>query len=98
YGRFLGRAIDSALGQAYPWTEVVVVDDGSTDESRAVIAGYGDRVVPVLKGNGGQASAFNAGLAASRGRVVIFLDSDDWLTRTAAAVAGGAPREARRAQ
>src|SRR5215213_900396 len=77
YGRFLREAIDSALGQTYPRVEVIVVDDGSTDDSRAVIAAYGDRVVPVLKENGGQASAFNAGFAASRGELICFLDADD---------------------
>jgi glycosyltransferase involved in cell wall biosynthesis len=79
YGRFLGQAIDSALDQAYPHTEVIVVDDGSLDTSREVIAGYGSRILPVLKKNGGQASAWNAGLAASRGDVIFFLDSDDVL-------------------
>ncbi len=79
YARFLPDAIDSALAQSYPHIEVVVVDDGSTDESREVIARYGDRVIPVLKENGGQASAFNAGFATSRGEVVIFLDADDRL-------------------
>src|SRR5262249_9179905 len=62
-----GQAIDSALGQTYPHTEVIVVDDGSTDGSRAVLAGYGGRVRSVLKDNGGQASAFKAGPRASRG-------------------------------
>lgn len=79
YGRFLADAIDSALGQTYPHTEVVVVDDGSTDDSRAIIAGYGDRVRVVLKANGGQGSAFNAGFAVSTGDIVFFLDSDDCL-------------------
>jgi glycosyltransferase involved in cell wall biosynthesis len=79
YGRFLQAAIDSALAQAYPLTEVVVVDDGSTDDSREVIASYGSRIVPVLKANGGQGSAFNAGFLASRGDLVVFLDSDDML-------------------
>src|SRR5215212_2261626 len=79
YGRFLGEAVDSALGQTYPYLEVVVVDDGSTDDSREVIASYGDQVIPVLKDNGGQGSAFNAGFSASSGEVVIFLDSDDYL-------------------
>jgi glycosyltransferase involved in cell wall biosynthesis len=83
YGRFLKEAIDSALGQTYPHTEVIVVDDGSTDNSREVIAGYGDRIRPVLKDNGGQASAFNAGFAASRGQAIFFLDSDDVLLPTA---------------
>jgi len=67
YGRFLGEAIDSALAQTYPHVEVIVVDDGSTDNSREVIAKYGDRIIPVLKENGGQASAFNAGLLRPRG-------------------------------
>lgn len=88
YGRFLSDAIESALGQTYPRTEVVVVDDGSTDNSREVIARYEDRVVSVLKENGGQASAFNAGFAASRGDVVCFLDADDvFLPEKAAQVA-----------
>src|SRR3712207_2571509 len=79
YGRFLRVAIDSALGQTLTPTEVIVVDDGSTDDSRAIIAGYGDRVVAILKENGGQGSAFNAGFAASHGQAVIFLDADDVL-------------------
>jgi glycosyltransferase involved in cell wall biosynthesis len=77
YGRFLREAIDSALDQTYPGVEVIVVDDGSTDESRDVIASYGTRLVSVLKANGGQASAFNAGFAASQGDWILFLDSDD---------------------
>jgi glycosyltransferase involved in cell wall biosynthesis len=85
YARYVGQAIDSALRQTYPHTELVVVDDGSTDDSRAVLTGYGGRVRAVLKENGGQASAFNAGLRASRGEVVFFLDSDDALLATAVA-------------
>ncbi len=82
YGRFLAEAIDSALAQTYPHVEVIVVDDGSTDDSRAIIAAYGDRIIPVLKENGGHASAFNAGFAVSRGELVCFLDSDDlWLPK-----------------
>ena len=87
YARFLPAAIDSALGQEHANTEVVVVDDGSTDESRGLIASYGDRIRPVLKPNGGQGSAVNAGFAASRGEIVIFLDADDLLLPTAAAEA-----------
>ncbi len=83
YGRFLRDAIDSALGQTYPRVEVVVVDDGSTDDSRRVIDAYGRRIVPVLKANGGQESAVNAGFAVSRGEVVCLLDSDDTLASTA---------------
>jgi glycosyltransferase involved in cell wall biosynthesis len=79
YGRFLGQAIDSALDQSYPQTEVIVVDDGSLDNSREVIAGYGSRILPLLKNNEGQASAWNAGFALSRGDAIFFLDSDDVL-------------------
>jgi hypothetical protein len=57
----------------------VVVDDGSTDDSREIIASYGSDVVAVLKENGGQASAFNVGLEAASGNLVIFLDADDIL-------------------
>lgn len=79
YGRYLPAAIESGLRQTYPAVEVIVVDDGSTDCSRDVICRYEDRVLPILKANGGQASAFNAGFAQSRGDVVIFLDADDVL-------------------
>jgi CTP:molybdopterin cytidylyltransferase MocA len=79
YRRYVDEAIGSALQQTYGGTEVVVVDDGSTDDSRDAIAAYGDRIVPVFKSNGGQASAFNAGFAVSHGDFVIFLDADDML-------------------
>lgn len=85
YERYLSAAIDSALAQTHDRTEVVVVDDGSTDGSREVIASYGDLLVPVLKPNGGQGSAFNAGFAASSGDIVLFLDADDVLDPQAAA-------------
>ena len=65
YGRFLAAAIDSALAQTWPDVEVVVVDDGSTDDSDEVIASYDGRVVAVHQANGGQGSAFNSGFAAN---------------------------------
>ena len=67
YGRFIGEAIESALNQTYRNLEVIVVDDGSTDNSRDVIASFGTRITAVLKENGGQTSALNAGFAASKG-------------------------------
>jgi glycosyltransferase involved in cell wall biosynthesis len=79
YGDYVGPAIDSALRQTYSQVRTIVVDDGSTDDSRDVIASYGSEVVAVLKANGGQASAFNAGFEHSRGEIVIFLDADDLL-------------------
>jgi len=79
YGHFLPEAIDSALNQIYSSVEVIVVDDGSTDHSREIVASYRDRIIPVLKENGGQASALNAGFAVSSGEIIIFLDADDYL-------------------
>ena len=79
YGRFIRAAIDSALAQTYARVEVIAVDDGSTDNSRDLISGYGDRVSAVFKPNGGHASAFNAGFRASHGGIVMFLDADDVL-------------------
>ena len=79
YARFLGEAMDSALAQTHPATEVVVVDDGSTDDSREVIDRYGDSVVTAFTKNGGQSSAINTGFEASNGELVIFLDADDTL-------------------
>jgi glycosyltransferase involved in cell wall biosynthesis len=79
YDAFLGAAIDSALALDWPDVEVIVVDDGSTDNSRAVIERYGDRVTKIYQANAGQAAACEAGFTRSRGDVVIFLDSDDLL-------------------
>jgi hypothetical protein len=79
YERFLSAAIESAIGQIRPTLEVIVVDDGSTDGSRELIASYGSRVRAVFKENGGMASAINAGCALARGDVVLLLDSDDIL-------------------
>jgi glycosyltransferase involved in cell wall biosynthesis len=88
YGKFLAEAIDSALAQTYDRCETIVVDDGSTDNSQEIIASYGDRIIPVFKTNGGQASAFNAGFAASSGDIICFLDADDiFLPEKAAAIA-----------
>jgi hypothetical protein len=64
---------------------VIVVDDGSTDNSPEVIARYGQRIQPVLKVNGGQGSAFNEGFKRSNGEVILFVDADDALLPTAAA-------------
>ncbi|BDI06847.1 glycosyltransferase family 2 protein [Sphaerotilus microaerophilus] len=79
YGNFVAQAIESALAQTYPAVEVVVVDDGSRDDSLAVISRYGDRVLVIAKANGGQGSAYNIGFLRSHGELVIFLDADDWL-------------------
>jgi glycosyltransferase involved in cell wall biosynthesis len=84
YGRFLAEAIESALGQDYPAVEVIVVDDGSTDDSAQVIAGYDQRIRALFQANGGQAAALNSGFAASQGEIIFFLDADDRLRPTIA--------------
>ncbi len=89
YAAHLSACIDSALAQTYANVEVIVVDDGSTDDSRRIIRAYGSRIVSILKDNGGQASAVNAGFRASHGDVVFFVDSDDLLDPTAVSTAVG---------
>jgi hypothetical protein len=84
YGSYLAGAIDSALRQTHPQVRVVVVDDGSTDESRQVLRGFKDRVEVVLKERGGQASALNAGIERCAGDVLLLLDADDILRPEAA--------------
>src|SRR5215212_5508344 len=79
YGRFLREAVDSALNQTYSNVEVIVVDDGSTDNSREIIASYGDQIIPLLKENGGQLDACSVGFLLVNGEIVIFFDSDDVL-------------------
>lgn len=74
---YVGTAIESALGQARPPDEVILVDDGSTDASVERILGYGDRVRLIRQSNGGIAAARNTALAAASGNLVAFLDSDD---------------------
>jgi glycosyltransferase involved in cell wall biosynthesis len=77
YEGYVGAAIESALAQTYAPVEIVVVDDGSTDGSRAVIESFGDRIRTVMQPNSGQASAFNSGFAASAGQIICLLDADD---------------------
>jgi hypothetical protein len=79
YAEYIAICIESAVNQTYGNVEIIVADDGSTDNSRAIIESYGSSVIPVFKVNGGQASALNAGYKQSNGDLVIFLDADDLL-------------------
>jgi glycosyltransferase involved in cell wall biosynthesis len=85
-GQFLTAAIDSALAQEHPFCETIVVDDCSTDNSRMVIAQYGDRVRSVFREkNGGQTAALNSAWPLARYPILMFLDSDDVLLPQATA-------------
>lgn len=77
YGRYLGGAIESVLAQSYPTTEVVVVDDGSTDQSREVLRRYEGRIRWVRQERLGVSAARNRGAQESRGELIAFLDADD---------------------
>ncbi|MCZ6770745.1 MAG: glycosyltransferase family 2 protein, partial [Proteobacteria bacterium] len=79
YGHFLNECIGSAVNQTTRPTEVIVVDDGSTDGSAAVLEQWANEITVVKKPNGGQASAFNAGFQKSSSDIVLFLDADDLL-------------------
>jgi glycosyltransferase involved in cell wall biosynthesis len=79
-GAHIGEAIDSVLSQDHPQLEVIVVDDGSKDDTAEVVATRYPQLTLIRKENGGAASARNAGIRAARGEFVAFLDADDiWL-------------------
>lgn len=84
-GRYLGEAIESAWRQTYPHVEVLVVDDGSTDDTRQVVEAH-PGVAYRHQANAGTAAARNHGLAASSGGLVLFLDADDRLLPDAVAI------------
>jgi hypothetical protein len=82
--RFVAQAIASALGQTHPWVEVIVVDDGSTDQTGEIAERFDEHAnLTILRQpNGGLPAARNRGLAEARGEYVCFLDSDDFLVPT----------------
>lgn len=77
----IARAIESALDQTYPACEIIVVDDGSTDNTAQVVARYEPRVVRLAQANAGVAAARNHGAARATGEWLAFLDADDWYYR-----------------
>jgi hypothetical protein len=77
HARYVRAAIDSALAQTYSNTEIIVVDDGSTDNSREVLAEYGERIRTIFQANAGLSGARNTGVAAARGEYIALLDADD---------------------
>jgi len=82
YANYVSEAIDSAMGQTVPFHEIIIVDDGSTDNSREIISDKTEKTESVksyFKDNGGQMSALNYGFEKSSGDIICFLDSDDIL-------------------
>ena len=80
YAQYIREAVDSVLAQTYPSIEIVVVDDGSKDDSREIIESYGDKIKAIFQKNQGVSAARNNGVATSSGKFVAFLDADDvWL-------------------
>jgi glycosyltransferase involved in cell wall biosynthesis len=77
--RYLPEALDSALGQSHAAVEVLVVNDGSDDDTEAVARSYGDRIRYLWRPNGGLSAARNSGIREARGRYLKFLDADDAL-------------------
>jgi glycosyltransferase involved in cell wall biosynthesis len=81
-GWILKEAVDSVLGQNFKDFELIVVDDGSTDNTRDILETYGQDIIVVRQANQGVSAARNRGIAAAGGELVAFLDSDDlWLPR-----------------
>ena len=76
-GRYIGEALDSILAQTYSKIEIIVCDDGSTDDTRAIVARYGDRVEYLKQETLGPAATRNLGVAAAKGALLAFLDADD---------------------
>jgi len=74
----VARAIDSVLAQTYPAREVIVIDDGSTDDSAGVVRGYGSTVRYIRTENRGVSAARNSGAAVAEGEWLAYLDADDW--------------------
>ena len=90
--RYLDECIRSALDQTYPHTEIIAVDDGSTDTSAEILKGYADRIRVYRKENGGTASALNLGARRMSGDWFKWLSADDALKPRAVATLAGAAR------
>lgn len=84
-GHFLGEAIESVLGQTHPRVEMVVVNDGSDDDTDTVARGYGEKIKYVRQENAGLPAARNAGVRVAVGTYLLFLDADDMLLPSAIA-------------
>lgn len=80
YAHYIEKCINSVLAQTYPHKEIIIVDDGSTDNTPEVVKRFGDSVIYHRKENGGIASSWNAGLSLCTGKYIQFLDADDTIS------------------
>lgn len=80
YAHYVTQAVDSVLAQTYPQVEIIVIDDGSTDDSEPILRSYGDKLKWIRQQNQGVSAARNLGVRESKGELIAFLDADDvWL-------------------
>ena len=80
HAHFVAEAIESVLAQTYPDYEIIVVDDGSTDDTVEVLSRFGERITVIHQPNRGVSAARNTGIRASKGEHIAFLDADDvWM-------------------
>ena len=87
HGRYLDEAIQSVLGQDYPNVKLIVLNDGSTDDTHEVLEKYGDRFVWETQANMGQSATLNKGWAMSKGEILGYLSADDVLEQRAVSAA-----------
>jgi len=79
YGQYIDKSIDSVLSQTYTDFEIIVIDDGSTDNTRTIVeTKYRDKVKYIYQENRGAPAARNQGLREAKGDFIVFLDADDW--------------------
>ena len=82
YGRFIKEAVESVLKQTFPVAEIIVVDDGSTDNTEEIVKALGEKVRYIKQENNGVGAARNNGVKNSYGDLIAFLDADDlWLPK-----------------
>ena len=80
--KFVPRLVDSVISQDYENIEIILVDDGSTDNSGKIADDYSKRdrrIIVIHKNNGGVSTARNAGIRAATGEYILFVDGDDWV-------------------
>lgn len=76
-GKYIQEALDSVLAQSHEPLEIIVIDDGSTDDTEAVVSSFGDKVIYRRQENAGSGKARNTGISLAKGKWIAFLDSDD---------------------